>query len=87
MYSLKEEAIRQYISKIDWKNDNWSYQELETQMSKFLGERPSLDVKYRKDVMVNEISGESREITKLEKISIIYTDTDDKMKKIEILID
>jgi hypothetical protein len=87
MYSLKEQAIRQYISKIDWKRDNWNYNILEEDMRKFLGERPSLEVKYRKDVMVNEFTGESREITKLSKINIIFTDTDDKIKKIEILID
>ena len=73
MLSLKEESIRQYISRIDWKNDNWSYQQIETDMSKFLGERPSLDVKYKKDVMVNEISGESKEIKRIERLSIIYS--------------
>jgi hypothetical protein len=87
MYSLKEQAIRQYISKIDWKRDNWNYNILEEDMRKFLGERPSLEVKYQKDVMVNEFTGESREITKLSKINIIFTDTDDKIKKLEILID
>lgn len=87
MYSLKEQAIRQYISQIDWKKDNWSYQRVEEDMKKFLGERPSLDIKYAKDVMVNEVSGESKEIEKIEKVSIIYTDTDEKIKKLEILID
>jgi hypothetical protein len=87
MYSLKEQAIRQYISKIDWKRDNWNHNILEEDMRKFLGERPSLEVKYQKDVMVNEFTGESREITKLSKINIIFTDTDDKIKKLEILID
>lgn len=87
MYSLKEQAIRQYIGQIDWKKDNWSYQRVEEDMKKFLGERPSLDVKYKKDVMVNEVSGESKEIEKIEKVSIIFTDTNDKISKIEILID
>lgn len=84
MNSLKEMAIRDYISKIDWKRDNWSYQVIEENMKRFLGERPTIDVKYVKDVMVNEISGESREINRIDKISIIYTDTDDKIKKIDI---
>ncbi len=87
MYSLKEQAIRQYISQIDWKNDNWSYQRVEEDMKKFLGERPSLDIKYKKDVMVNEVSGESKEIEKIEKIDIIFTDTDEKIKKLSIIID
>lgn len=87
MYSLKEIAIREYISKIDWKRDNWSYQRIEEDMKKFLGERPTLDVKYQKDVMVNEVSGESKEFNRLESIGVIYTDTDDRIKKLQIVID
>jgi hypothetical protein len=55
-------------------------------MKKFLGERPSLDIQYQKDVMVNEVSGESKEIEKLVKVSVVYTDTDDKIKKFEIVL-
>jgi hypothetical protein len=87
MHSIKENAIRNYLSQIDWKRDNWSYQRVEEDMKKFLGERPSLEVNYKKDVMVNEVSGEAKEIKKLEKINVIFTDTDDRIKKIEILID
>ena len=54
---------------------------------KSLGERPTLDVKYQKDVMVNEVSGESKEFNRLESISVIYTDTDDRIKKLQIVID
>ncbi len=86
MYSLKETAIRQFISQIDWKT-NWNYQILEEEMRRFLGERPSLDVKWKKDVMVNEFTGESKEINKIDKICVIFTDTDDKIKKIEFIID
>jgi hypothetical protein len=87
MYSLKENAIRQYISQIDWKRDNWSYQRIEEDMKKFLGERPTLDVQYQKDVMVNEVSGESKEFSRLTKVNVIFTDTDDKIKKLEIIVD
>jgi hypothetical protein len=87
MYSLKESAIREYISRINWKRDNWSYVQVEEDMRKFLGERPTLEISYQKDVMVNEVTGESKEIKKLSNISVIFTDLDDKIKKIEILID
>lgn len=86
MYSMKETAIRQFIGQIDW-TTNWNYQVIEEEMRRFLGERPSLDVKWKKDVMVNEFSGESKEINKIEKISVIFTDLDDKIKKIEFIID
>jgi len=87
MYSLKESAIREYISRIDWRRDNWSYPQVEEDMRKFLGERPSLEIAYEKDVMVNEITGESKEFKKLKSIGVIFTDLDDKIKKIQILID
>jgi len=86
MYSLKEEAIRKYISQVNWRGD-WSHNKIEEDMRRFLGERPTLDVKWVKDVMVNEMSGETSEIDKIAKISIIYTDLDDKLKKVEILTD
>jgi hypothetical protein len=86
MYSLKEQAIRDYISKVNFKTE-WNYAKIEEDMRRFLGERPFLDVKWKKDVMLNEVSGEAKEIKALEKISVIFTDTDDKMKKIEIRID
>jgi len=85
-YSLKEQAIRDYIAKINFKQD-WNYKVIEENMRKFLGERPFLDATYKKDVMLNEVSGEAKEIKTLEKISIIFTDTDDKPKKIDIIID
>jgi len=85
-HSLKEQAIRDYIAKINFKQD-WNYKVIEENMRKFLGERPFLDVSYKKDVMLNEVSGEAKEIKTLEKISVIFTDTDDSIKRIEILID
>ncbi len=84
-YSLKEQAIRDYIAKINFKQD-WNYKVIEENMRKFLGERPFLDVTYKKDVMLNEVSGEAKEIKTLEKISVIFTDTDDKLKRVEIII-
>ena len=87
MYSLKETAIKEYISRIDWKKDNWSYEVLENDMKRFLGERPTLDIQYQKDVMVNEVSGESKEFSRLYKVSVIFTDTNDKISKLQFLID
>lgn len=86
MSSMKEMAIRDYISKIDFKNDDWKLSELKENMRRFLGEEPGIDVIYKKDVMVNEVSGESKEFVDVDKIQIIFTDTDDKFKKIEFLV-
>jgi hypothetical protein len=86
MSSMKEIAIRDYISKIDFKNDDWKLSELKENMRRFLGEEPGIDVIYKKDVMVNEVSGESKEFVDVDKIQIIFTDTDDKFKKLEFLV-
>lgn len=86
MSSLKETAIKEYLSKIDFKKDDWSINKLSKDMHKFLGESPAIDVIYKKDVMVNEISGESKEIKKIENLIIVFTDTDDKFKKLVIKI-
>lgn len=87
MYSLKEAAIRDYLSNIDFKKDKWSYRNITEEMHKFLGETPGFDVSYEKDVIVNEVTGKSREYEKITSVSIVFTDTDDKMKRLKILID
>lgn len=83
---MKENAIRNYLSQIDFKRDNWSYRTIESDMQKFLGETPGVDVKYEKDVMVNETTGISKEYSKIVKVSVVYTDTDNKIKKLEVLV-
>ena len=86
MNSLKEISIREYISHIDFKNDDWKLSKIKEDMRRFLGEEPGIDVIYKKDVMVNEVTGKSHEIKDIDKIQIIFTDTDDKFKKIEFII-
>ena len=86
MSSLKERAIRDYISKIDFKNDDWKLPKIKEDMRKFLGEEPGIEVVYKKDVMVNEFTGESKEFVDVDKIQIIFTDTDDRFKKLEFTL-
>lgn len=86
MSSMKEYSIREYISKIDFKNDDWKLSQLKEDLRRFLGEEPAIDIIYKKDVMVNEFSGEAKEIMEVDKIQIVFTDTDDRYKKIEFLV-
>lgn len=86
MSSMKEYSIREYISKIDFKNDDWKLSQLKEDLRRFLGEEPAIDIIYKKDVMVNEFTGEAKEIMDIDKIQIVFTDTDDKFKKIEFLV-
>jgi hypothetical protein len=86
MSSMKEMAIRDYISKIDFKHDDWKISEIKENMRRFLGEEPGIEVVYKKDVMVNEFTGESKEFVDVDRIQIVFTDTDDKFKKIEFIL-
>lgn len=85
MNSLKEMAIKDYVSNIDFSGD-WSLSKIKEDMRKFLGEEPGIDVIYKKDVMVNEVSGESKEFVGVNKVQIVFTDTDDKFRKIEFIV-
>jgi hypothetical protein len=83
---MKEMSIREYISNIDFKNDDWKLPKIKEDMRKFLGEEPGIDVLYKKDVMLNEVSGEAKEFVDVDKIQIIFMDTDDKFKKLEFIV-
>lgn len=87
MNSLKEMSIREYISKIDFKRDDWKLSQIKEDMRKFLGEEPGIDIIYKKDVLLNEATMKSEEFVDIDRIQIIFTDTDDRFKKIEFIID
>ena len=87
MSSMKEMSIRQYISNIDFKRDDWKLTKIKEDMRRFLGEEPGIDIIYKKDVMVNEVTGRSQEFKDIDKVQIIFTDTDDRFKKLEFIID
>lgn len=85
MNSLKEMSIREYISRIDFKSEDWGLTRIKEDMRRFLGEEPAIDIIYKKDVMINE-SGEAKEFKDIDKITIVFTDTDDRFKKLEFKI-
>jgi len=86
MDSLKEMSIREYVSKIDFKNDDWKLSQIKEDMRKFLGEEPGIDIIYKKDVMLNEVTGKAQEFKDIDRIQIVFTDTDDRFKKLEFII-
>jgi len=87
MNSLKEISIRDYISKINFKSDDWKISQITEDMKRFLGEEPGIDIIYKKDLMINEFTGEAKEFKKIDKVQIVFTDLNDKFKKIEFVID
>ncbi len=87
MSSMKENLIREYLMSVDFNGENWKVSKFKEDMRKFLGEEPGIQIDYKKDVILNEVKGEAEEIKKIEKISIVFTDLDDKFRKLEFLID
>ncbi len=82
---MKEHLIRQYVSGIDFKSD-WGVTRIKEDMKKFLGEEPSIDVVYKKDVMISEVTGIAKEFVDVEKIQIVFTNTSDKFQKLEFIV-
>lgn len=80
--SLRKASIEDYMSKINFITDNWSLSQIKSDMRRFLGEEPGIQIKYKKDVMINEIKGESQEFEKVDNVEIVFTDDDDKIRKI-----
>ncbi len=83
---MKEHSIREYISKIDFRAEEWGLSKIKEDLRRFLGEEPGIDIVYKKDVMINEFTGEAREFKDIEKVCIVFTDTDDRFKKLEFIV-
>lgn len=86
MASMKEISIREYIKSIDFKNDDWKLSKLKEDMRRFLGEEPAVDILYKKDVMINEATQEVKEFVDIDKVEIIFTDLDNRIKKLEFIV-
>lgn len=86
MASLKENSIKNYIANIDFTSEDWKISKIKEDLRKFLGEEPGIDIIYQKDVMINELLGETKEITKVGKVQVVFTDLDDRLKKLEFII-
>ncbi len=84
--SLKESAINNYIGNLNLRQEDLNLNQIEQDLIKLLGERPSVQPKWVRDAMLLEDRKSAREIKRLDSISIIFTDLDDKIKKIEIKI-
>lgn len=84
--TMKESAIRDYISNIDFKKDDWKLSTIKKDMRNFLGEEPGIDIFYKKDVLINEEKGITQEFKDIYKIEIVFYDLDDKFKKLEFLL-
>lgn len=84
---MKENNIHNYMMGIDFSSDDWSVDMIKDNIKNMSGEVPGIKINYTKDVLINEIKGEAQEYKKLKSIEIVFTDLDDKIKRVEYLID
>ena len=86
MESMKEHIISDYIlHKVNFKKD-WSLKQIKEDLKKMLGEEPALKINYEKDAILNEVSGESKEIKKIKSVDVIFTDEYEKIKTIGFIV-
>lgn len=85
MKSMKEDSIQKFIMDIDFDGD-WSVNNIKESIKRMTGEVPGIKINYEKDVIINEIKGEATEVKKLSSIEIVFTDLDDKIKRVEYLL-
>lgn len=83
---IKENYIKEYLSNINFKLNDWSVDTIKDDLKKILGEYPAVDVVYKKDVSINETTGEAEEIHGIEKFSVVFTNEQESFRKIEIII-
>lgn len=84
---MKEELIKKYIMGIDFTKEDWSISKIKEDMRSFLGEEPGIDVEWSKDAFLNEKSGEPEIIEKVKSLSIVFTETNDKFKKLNFILE
>ncbi len=82
---MKESLIKDYVSGIDFRG-NWGLSKMKEDMKRFIGEEPGIDVIWEKDAVLNEDTDEPEIIERVKKLIIVFTDTDEKYKKLEFLI-
>lgn len=84
---MKERIIRDFIANYDFTNENWSVNDIKKGLQKLLGEIPAVMVNYEKDIMVNEISGKTKEIKKIDTVTLVFTNDNDETKRIDFKLD
>lgn len=68
---LKVKAINDFVSGMDFKEINTEI--IGESLRSALGEKPAVRLNYKTDELINEASGKTEKIEKIESLSIIFT--------------
>jgi hypothetical protein len=71
--SYKEQMIRDYIMKVNFKG-NFSVKQIKEDLRRIIKETPGVELKWKKDDIVNEINGTSKIVESVKSITIAITD-------------
>lgn len=77
MFQTKEQIITEYFSNIDFKGD-WNYKKIQMDLKSLIGEEPAIDIKWKKDAVLNEFNSEVSEVSVIDSIDVIYSPNLDK---------
>jgi len=81
-FQTKEQIITEYLQSIDF-NGDWNYKKIQRDLHNKLGEEPAINIKYIKDVVLNELNSEATEIKRIDTIDVIFSpNLDRKFKKL-----
>lgn len=79
----RKDMIVNYLSGVDFNADEWTVEDIKNNIRKLIHETPAIKISYVKDVVINEMNRESKEINKLNTISITYTDESGGITSVE----
>lgn len=78
----KNKIIEDYISRVDFKNGNFSVKQMKTDLKSVLHEEPAINIGYVKENTLMEDLKTKKVIEKVETITIYYTDGYDNNNKL-----
>lgn len=82
---MKEEMIKNYMASLNINTENVSIKQIKEGLRNILFQDVNVDVRYEKDVMMNEDLKKAEEIDKIKYIDIFYFDESDHIKKLSFM--
>jgi len=89
---MMESNVSDYIAKVDFKNPDFSVNEFKLELSKILGVKPAVKLKWNSSEKVNELlkaSGAKNHteiVEKVEQVNITFVDNDNKPVEFKFII-
>lgn len=89
---MMETNVSEYIAKVDFKNPDFSVNEFKLELSKILGIKPAVKLKWNTTEKVNELlksagaKNHTEKIDKVEQVNITFVDSENKPVEFKFII-